>query len=692
LTTSKKIVTSKQPRTGDDSGNLPKKISDYHLTGKYLIPAVIFLLCMLLYGNTLFNDYAGDDGIYTYQNDFIVKGFSAIKDIFDKGSLYGVSQEAGNPQYRPVPLLNFMIETSIFGFNPHVSHFFNVLFFALTVIVLYFFLQKILRNYNRAIILAATLLFAFHPIHTEVVANIKSRDEILGFLFGLLSFYFIIIYQEQNKTRYYLYSLAAFFMAVFCKENCLTFVVVIPMLLYFFTSLELKKIAIKTIPYIGVVSIYLFIRSVVLTRMTFPGQLPIWENALMAANSNADRIATSFVLLGKYIYMTIVPYPLSCDYSYNQIPIDSWGNIKPILSVLTCAGMIVFMFLGIKKKSIFSFLIAFFFITIFLSSNLVVKIACTFGERFLYVPSFSFCTMLPILTAKALNLNPAQLVWAKKIYFYIAVICVLVTYCIIVIPRNSEWRNNLTIVRACVNTSPNSTLAHDALANMYLDTARNSKTPVRKKLYYSLSRQEFKKAITIYPMFLECYFNLAICSNEMGYPDSAIQEFKKALEINPDYSDALNDLGTIYFSRAQYDTAIHYFSIAYKLDSGNAIALANIGVSYQNEKNYHLAFHYDSLVLKIDPTNSQTLKNLSLIYNDIGMQCVNNNKLDSALKVFTIAIRYDSNSPNPIGNMGVVYQKRGDITKAKYYYQRALSKDPNIDVFKRNMQMLNPVP
>jgi Tfp pilus assembly protein PilF len=62
------------------------------------------------------------------------------------------------------------------------------------------------------------------------------------------------------------------------------------------------------------------------------------------------------------------------------------------------------------------------------------------------------------------------------------------------------------------------------------------------------------------------------------------------------------------------------------------------------------------------------------------------------LKVFTIAIRYDSNSPNPIGNMGVVYQKRGDITKAKYYYQRALSKDPNIDVFKRNMQMLNPVP
>src|ERR1700722_1364838 len=171
-------------------------------SNRYFIPAILFLLCFLLYGNTLHNEYAFDDPIYTTGNTYIVKGFSAFKDIFDKGSLAGVSGEKIK-QYRPLALLNFMAEVSLFGFNPHVSHFFNVLLFAFTVVLLYFFLQKILNetehstlHYKREIIIAATLLFAFHPVHTEVVANIKSRDEILGLLFGLLSFYFLMMYQE----------------------------------------------------------------------------------------------------------------------------------------------------------------------------------------------------------------------------------------------------------------------------------------------------------------------------------------------------------------------------------------------------------------------------------------------------------------------------------------------------------------
>jgi len=653
---------------------------------------------MLLYGNTVSNDYTLDDTIYTTENEYIINGFSSVKDIFNKGSLYGFTKDNFVQQspYRPLTLLSFMTEASIVGFNPHISHFINILLFAITVVLLYFFLQQIMpgkelpeNGYGRAIILSATLLFAFHPIHTEVVDSIKSRDEILGFLFGLISFYFIILYGKSKSKSYYIISLAAFFLGLFCKENCLTFVAIIPLLLYFFTPEEVKKIAFVSIPYFAVLAIYVLIRSRVVHGQIFTNKIPVIDNTIMAAGSIAENTATSFVILGKYMYMTFIPFPLSWDYSYNQIPVVSWGNVKAILSLLVTIILIAYMFWGFRKKSIFSFLIAFFFITIFLSSNIVIKIGSTFAERFLYVPSLSFCVSLPVLLARVVSSNKAQFEGKNKIYFYGPVALLLIVYTIIVVPRNNVWKNNLTLFSSGIITSPNSGRTHVALAGIYLDSLQNSKDSAGKLQFYHLAVKESKRSIYLAPFYSESYYNLGLCYYMEKKQDSALPAFKKGLELDPKSTRSANDIGVIYFSKAQYDTAIHYFKIAFKDDTGNTDALANIGASYQNEKKYPLAFHYDSIILKIDPGNIQTLKNLSVIYNDLGMQYVNNNKLDSALGEFVIAIHYDSNSANPIGNIGVVYQKKGDVEKAKYYYQKALSKDPDLDVFKRNMQRLN---
>src|ERR1017187_5574299 len=74
---------------------------------KFFFSGLIFLCSFLVYGNSISNDYAVDDGIYTRENDFIIKGFSAFADIFDKGSLYG-NNKTNDAQYRPLTLLNFM--------------------------------------------------------------------------------------------------------------------------------------------------------------------------------------------------------------------------------------------------------------------------------------------------------------------------------------------------------------------------------------------------------------------------------------------------------------------------------------------------------------------------------------------------------------------------------------------------------
>ncbi len=657
--------------------------------GKYFIPLVLFVLCLLLYGNTLFNQYAGDDGIYTYQNEFIRKGFSAFKDIFDKGSLYGVLKDGGNPQYRPLPLLSFMAEIAVFGFNPHISHFFNILLFAFTVVLLYFFLQKILKNYNPAIAFAAALLFAFHPIHTEVVANIKSRDEMMGLFFGLLSFYCLLLYREQGKNKYYFFSLAAFCAAIFCKENCLTFIAIIPLLLYFFTTTTIKEIALKTIPYIGLVGFYLFIRSLVIHNITFTSEIPVIVNILSAAHNTAERTATSFVLLGKYISMNIIPYPLSDDYSYNQIPVYSWASINPILSLLATMALLGIIFWGLKKKSIFSFLIALFFITLLLSSNLIIKIACTFGERFLFVPSLSFCVAVPILLAMVLKIGLPPLSGTKRIYFFAPIINLLIIYAVIVIPRNREWKNNYTLSLARVNAAPNCAEGHYYFAKLLMDSAGHIDAHADKATLYSLSTHEFKRAIEIYSAFSDWDYNLGVCYYNQGDIDSAVLAYRKALQIDSGFALAAYNLGVIYFTKARYDTAISFFKISYRDDSTDLDPLMNLAVAYQSKKDFTPALYYATLVLKKDTNSLSARSNLSAIYNDIGIQFVDHKEFDKAMEQFSLALKYDSNSANAIGDMGVVHQEKGEVEKARICYLKALALNPAIPGFAKNLQILN---
>ncbi|HVA97431.1 MAG TPA: glycosyltransferase family 39 protein, partial [Bacteroidia bacterium] len=222
-----KNSASAQAENAIDSSFLPKR---------FIVPSFIFLLCFMLYGNTINHGYALDDDIYTRKNVFVQQGFSAFKDIFNKGSLYGFNK-ANDSNYRPLTLLDFMAEVQWFGMDPHVSHFFNVLIFSLTCLLLYLLLQIIFKDYHASIPLFATLLFACHPIHTEVVANIKSRDELLTFLFGVSSFYAMMRYSENPQKKYYIASFIAFTLAIFSKEDSLTFILIIPLMLYFFTSI-----------------------------------------------------------------------------------------------------------------------------------------------------------------------------------------------------------------------------------------------------------------------------------------------------------------------------------------------------------------------------------------------------------------------------------------------------------------------
>ncbi|MBS1613908.1 MAG: glycosyltransferase family 39 protein [Bacteroidetes bacterium] len=210
---------------------------------RHWIPLIIFAFAFLLYSNTIGNDYNLDDELVTRNHKITSKGISAIPEIFT--APYYSDDMGYSYDYRPIVHLSFAIEHQFFGESPHVSHFFNTLLFALLCVLLYRLLKALLPIPD-IITTTAVLLFAAHPIHTEVVASIKNRDELLMFLFSALSLWVLVKYFDTNPVAALLFSIISFIVALLSKSTAIPFAFLIPVTYIFFRSLPFTKYLLYT--------------------------------------------------------------------------------------------------------------------------------------------------------------------------------------------------------------------------------------------------------------------------------------------------------------------------------------------------------------------------------------------------------------------------------------------------------------
>ena len=172
---------------------------------------VCFFFAFLLYANTLNHSYVLDDGGLISDNWVVTKGVQGIPIILKTTYWYGSNIVLNT--YRPLTLVMFAIEWQLSPNNPFLGHFINVLFYAISCLLLFIVLKKYLSSVHIVIPLAITLLFAAHPIHTEVVANIKSRDEIMSFFFLMLTLLSLHHWFTKRKWWSLLLSLLLYFLA-----------------------------------------------------------------------------------------------------------------------------------------------------------------------------------------------------------------------------------------------------------------------------------------------------------------------------------------------------------------------------------------------------------------------------------------------------------------------------------------------
>lgn len=121
-------------------------------------------------------------------------------------------------------------------YKANVRHFNNIWTFALGCVFLYLVFSRYFFRTNQDLAFLAALLFTMHPIHSEAIANVKSRDEIFSLIFISLTFLYSFKYLETKKPLDLFWAAFMFLLALLSKEYGIMLLFLIPLAVHTFTD------------------------------------------------------------------------------------------------------------------------------------------------------------------------------------------------------------------------------------------------------------------------------------------------------------------------------------------------------------------------------------------------------------------------------------------------------------------------
>lgn len=619
-------------------------------------PWLVATLGFALYVNTLFHDYALDDAIVITENMFTQKGISGIPGLARYDTFYGFFKEEGKAQlvaggrYRPLTPVTFAIEQSLFGGSPFMSHLINALLYGLLCAFLFFTLQTLLNGRMEPtaatwIAILAAGLFAAHPLHTEVVANIKGRDEILS-LFGSLAAWWLVL-QGWDRKRPMLYLGAAFslFLALLSKENAITFLAVIPASLWFFRK-DWAPARIMTLWPLAIAALaFLMIRGAVIGWSTGEPPLEMLNNPFVKLVGNqfvyfsgAERWGTILFTLLLYLKLLVWPMPLTHDYYPRHIAIHDLSDPMVWLSILLHLGLVGIIIRGWKSRSLPAFAAFYYLATLSIVSNIVFPVGTNMSERFLFMPSVGFALFLGWLIYTRFQAKSPALSWGLT-----GVIVLL--WSAQTIARNPVWKDNYTLFTTDVKTSVNSAKLQNATGGELITQAILPANEPRREAMIREAITHLNKAVEIHPGYKNACLLLGNAYNYLKEYPTSIQWYQQALSLDPRYREATNNLQITYREAGRYMGEVK-----------NDLA-ASIG--------------YLQKALELDPNDFESNRLMGIAHG-IGRQH------EEAVRYFTRALDIRPDNAELMVYLGNTWYNAGDAAKGQEWHDRARAQDPGV--------------
>lgn len=509
-------------------------------------PALLLLLLpFLLYFPTLRHGYVLDDKIVLSENRYVQQGLGGLGRIFSEESMTGYLRQQVNAvvgaRYRPLSLATFAVEIAVFGpGRPGISHLVNVLLYALSGWLVYRFLRRLLPQGDRAWWLDpafyAALLFVLHPVHAEVVANIKGRDEILALLLGLGMLGCCWRFLHTPRPTTLVLGGLLFFLALLSKENALMLLVAAPLMGVLLTQAPARRILLMGLPLLVAAVAFVWLRTAVVGYLLDSGT-PVTDlmNNPYADCTTGQKYATITFTLGWYLKLMVWPHPLTHDYYPHHVPIVGWGSwqaLGALALVLLLLGVAAW---GWRKGKVLAFGILFFFLALGMVSNLFFPVGVPMGERFLYLPSLGFCIAVAHLLGRGLPGGDARGWGAKLLLGLLTVAMGAMAWR--TATRVPDWRSAAALEEAAIRVSPNSARSNQYYAFTRFEMAMAEPDPTRQKALLDEAWRHVGRALEIYPAYSDAHTCRALVAaayyERDGRIDRLLGYFGHTIRVQP---------------------------------------------------------------------------------------------------------------------------------------------------------------
>lgn len=600
-------------------------------------------LCVLgvvatgLYVNTIGFDYAFDDNIVITGNRYTQQGLQGIGKLLREDTFSGFLGEefegtVVGGRYRPLSLVTFAVEWELFAGNPHVSHGGNLVLYVVSCCLLYLVLLELagqagLQHAKLGAFWGA-LLFAVHPVHTEAVANIKGRDEVLAVALVLALWLLALRKREPWNGLWMALGGVLLFLACLSKESAIVWCVLVPASLWCCRASRCRLLHVAA-PLVGAAVLFVILRAAVIGAGGAGEVATILNDPFMEAGEG-ERVASALAGMVDYVRLALWPHPLTIDYYPFVREVLGWGAPKVWAgALLTLAGGL-FAVWGVWRQRLWGLVSAIFLLCLLPVGNFFFTVGVFVAERFVYAPSVAVAVAILLVMARA-----QPLVEGKRSVLF-GLLAVVLVGCGLTVSRNRAWRDSLTLYLADAERHPRGIKARSAAGGaLYLRAMELPEGPertemlqqsvaylegsvallpdfvqARESLGYAWMELDIAQAV---PVFLaverdfgiryNTAFQLARCYDQLRQPEKALVYYRKAAIKRPSSFSAHYNTGLRMLTERPEDAdgAIRYLSMASQLNPQHPDSWKNLGVALRRAKRWQEALTVLRRAAELDP-------------------------------------------------------------------------------------------
>jgi tetratricopeptide (TPR) repeat protein len=501
-----------------------------------------------------------------------------------------ISTEAAN--WHPVTWLSHALDCQLFHLNAAGHHYDSLLLHALTVVLLFLFLESITGAAGRSMAVAA--LFAVHPINVESVAWISERKNILCTLFFFLGLYVYQWYVRHPELKRYLALVVTFALALMAKPMAITFPCVL-LLLDYWPLRRMKLGAIPTaatdstdrtrsLPWLLLEKLPLMLLSAASGIITVIAQKG--GGALRTQYGLPLRLGNAVIAYARYLGKASWPSKLAALYPFPRNGVPAWEVAAAALLIIaiTCAAL----FLTPKRYLAFGWF--WFFGTLVPVIGLVQVGEQAMADRYAYIPFVGLFIALVWGFAD----------WAANHKIAPRYVAVGVTIWTLALALSAHaqmkyWANTTDLWSHTLEVTGPNFVAEDNLGAELI-----------KEGNIEAARARFQRAIDINPRDPFSQLDLGVCDQRLGNLQSAIAHFHAALQLSNQRllrATAFGNLGSSYRVSGNYEAARENFMAALRTDPENTVSLIGLGLVSQKTDDLGAAVNYYSRATNTQPWN-----------------------------------------------------------------------------------------